>query len=141
MLKHIVLIPDFGNDNLGWRVMGNLQLDWLLVSSILGTTIFVATNVAVFVWLLRFWPDVLRSKGMDRMETTYNWNIIGGIVLQCSSFSGGIVLLINVLVYMITGTWNVDAKSLGILALAFALMLFRSFDKFLTGLRQQIKRY
>jgi hypothetical protein len=40
---------------------------------------------------------------------------------------------------MITGIWNVDAKSLGILALAFAMMLFRSFDKFVTGLKRQVK--
>ena len=119
--------------------MGNLQLDWLLISSILGTTIFLATNVTVFVWLMRFRPEVLQSKGTDQRETTYNWNIIGGIVLQCSSFSGGIVLLINILVFMITGIWNVDAKSLGILALAFAMMLFRSFDKFVTGLKRQVK--
>ncbi|MGI0020296.1 MAG: hypothetical protein ACREAY_07475 [Nitrososphaera sp.] len=119
--------------------MGNLQLDWLLISSILSVTIFVTTNIAVFVWLLKFKPEVLRSKGIEQRETTYNWNVIGGIVLQCSSFSGGIVLLINILVFMITGIWNVDAKSLGILALAFAMMLFRSFDKFVTGLRRQVK--
>jgi hypothetical protein len=120
--------------------MGNLQLDWLLISSILGIAIFLTTNVAIFAWLLRFWPDVLRSKGADRLETTYNWSVIGGIVLQCSSLSGGIVILLNILVFMATGTWNMDAKSLGIMALAFALMLFRSFDRFLTGLMRQIKK-
>jgi hypothetical protein len=119
--------------------VGNLQVDWLLISSILSTTILVATNMIVFVWMLKFRPEVLLSKGVERRETTYNWNVIGGIVLQCSSFSGGIVLLINILVFMITGIWNVDAKSLGILALAFALMLFRSFDKFITGLKRQVK--
>jgi hypothetical protein len=120
--------------------MGNLQIDWLLISSILGTAIFVATNAVVFIWLLRFRPEVLRSRAEDRIETTYNWNIIGGILMQCSSFSGGIILVINALIFMITGTWNVDAKSLGVLLIAFALMLLRSFDKFITGLTRQIKR-
>jgi hypothetical protein len=119
--------------------MGNLQLDWLLISSILSATILVATNMTVFAWLLRFKPELLRSKGVERSETTYNWNVIGRIVLQCSSFSGGIVLLINILVFMIAGIWNIDVKSLGILALAFAMMLFRSFDKFLTGLKGEVK--
>lgn len=118
--------------------MGNLHLDWLLISSILSSTILVTTNMLVFAWLLKFKPELLRSKGVKRSETTYNWNVIGGIVLQCSSFSGGIVLLINILVFMITGIWNVDAKSLGILALAFAMMLFRSFDNFITGLKRQV---
>ena len=39
--------------------------------------------------------------------------------MQCSSFSGGIILVINVLIFMITGTWNVDAKSLGVLLIDF----------------------
>lgn len=68
------------------------------------------------------------------METTFDWKVIGEIMLQCCSFSGGIVLLLNTVVFMITGIWNLDGVSLGILALAFALMLFRSFDGFLTRL-------
>lgn len=43
--------------------------------------------------------------------------------------------MLNVLVYMATGTWNIDTKSIGIMALMFALVLFRSFDEFITNLK------
>lgn len=119
---------------MGWQDMDNMDLDWLTISSILGTLIFVLTNTGIFLWLLRFRPQILRSRGVDRIETTLNWKVIGEIMLQCISFSGGIVLLLNTAVFMITGIWNLDATSLGVLALAFALMLFRSFDAFLTTL-------
>lgn len=114
--------------------MGNLQLDWLLISSILGTATFVIVSITIFVWLLRFRPEILRSKGANRIETSLDWEVIGKIVLQASSFSGGIVIIINVLIYVISGTWSIDARSLGVMILAFALMLFKSFDKFITRL-------
>ena len=116
--------------------MGNLQLDWLLISSIVGTAMFVAVSATIFIWLLRFNPEILRSKGMHRMETTLDWEVIGKIILQIISFSGGVVIVINVLIYMISGTWDIGIQSLGILVLAFALMLFKSFDGFITGLRR-----
>ena len=114
--------------------MGNSELDWLLISSILGTATFVVASITIFAWLLRFKPEILRSKGSNRVETTLDWEVIGRIILQASSFSGGIVIVINVLIYIISGTWDIDARSLGVLALAFALTLFKSFDGFITGL-------
>ena len=122
---------------MGWQVMGNSELDWLLISSILGTATFVVVSVTIFAWLLRFKPEILRSKGSNRVETTLDWEVIGRIILQASSFSGGIVIVINVLIYMISGTWDIDARSLGVLVLAFALTLFKSFDGFITGLRRR----
>jgi hypothetical protein len=119
---------------MGWQVMGNSELDWLLISSILGTATFVVVSITIFAWLLRFKPEILRSKGSNRVETTLDWEVIGRIILQASSFSGGIVIVINVLIYIISGTWDIDARSLGVLALAFALTLFKSFDGFITGL-------
>lgn len=114
--------------------MGNLQADWLMISSVLGTTIFFATNIGMFIWLMRHRPEILYRKGKDHADTMLDWRIIGEVVLQCSSFSGGVVLLLNVSVFILTGLWNIDARSLGIIALAFALTLFRSFDSFVTGL-------
>ena len=114
--------------------MGNLQLDWILISSMLGAIIFTVTNLGIFIWLLWFKPETLRSKDVDRTDTTLDWKVIGEIMLHSSSFSGGVVLLLNTIVFMITGVWNLDVGSLGILELAFALMLFRSFDGFLTNL-------
>jgi hypothetical protein len=136
MLKHILLIPESGKDKLGWRVVGNLQIDWLWISSILGTITFVVTNTAVFVWLISYRSEIIRAKGRST-KTTFDWKIIGQIVLQCTSFSSGIILILNVLISMLTGIWNVDIRSIGIMVLAFALMLFRSFDSFLTELRQR----
>jgi hypothetical protein len=122
---------------MGWQVMGNTELDWLLIYSILGTATFVIVNITIFVWLLRFRPEMLRSKGTNRTETTLNWEVIGRVVLQASSFSGGIVIVINALIYMISGAWEIDARSLGVLVLAFALTLFKSIDGFITGLRHR----
>ena len=115
--------------------MGNSQLDWLLISSLLGVVIFAATTLAVFIWLLRFKPEILRAKGDGSVETTLDWKIVGVIILQCSSFSGGLVILLNVFIFLATGIWTIDARSVGAMALAFALMLFRSFDGFLTHLK------
>lgn len=115
--------------------MGNTQLDWLLISSILGIMTFVVVSITIFVWLLRFRPEMLKSKGTHRLETTLDWEVIGRIIFQASSFSGGIVIVINVLIYMISGIWDIDVRSLGMLVLAFALTLFKSFDSFITSLR------
>ena len=117
--------------------MGNSQLDWLLISSLLGIVIFATTTLTVFTWVLRFKPEILRAKGNDNVETTLDWKIVGEIILQCSSFSGGLVILLNVIIYLVIGIWNVDAGSLGIMALAFAFILFRSFDRFLTYLKNE----
>jgi hypothetical protein len=116
--------------------VGNLQADWLTISSVLGTTIFMATNIGMFVWLIRYQPNILYRKGKDHVDTTLDWRIIGEIVFQCSSFSGGVILLLNVSVFILTGIWNIDARSLGVMALAFALTLFRSFDGFVTELKR-----
>lgn len=120
--------------------MGNSPLDWVLISYVLGIVTFVVTTFAVFVWLLRFRPELLRTKGKSNIETTFDWKVIGEIVVQCSSFTGGFVILLNVLVFVVTGIWSIDAGSLGIMALAFALMLFRSFDRFLTQLLNHEKK-
>lgn len=117
--------------------MGNLELDWLLISSILGAVIFIVTTMSVFVWLMLYRPETLRSKENDCAITTLDWRIIGEIMVHCSSFSGGIILMFNVLIFMLTGIWSVDARSLGVLVLAFGLMLFKSFDGFVTSLRQR----
>ena len=117
--------------------MGNSQLDWLLISSVLGIIIFAATTLAVFIWLLRFKPEILRRKGDGNMETTFDWSAIREIILQCISFSGGLVILLNVFIFLATGIWTMDARSVGVMALAFALMLFRSFDRFLTHLKYE----
>lgn len=137
MLEHINLIPCYGKGILGWRSMGNSQLDWLLISSVLGIIIFAATTLAVFIWLLRFKPEILQRKGDGNMETTFDWSAIREIILQCSSFSGGLVILLNVFIFLATGIWTIDARSVGVMALAFALMLFRSFDRFLTHLKYE----
>jgi magnesium-transporting ATPase (P-type) len=117
--------------------MGNLQVDWLLISSILGIITFIATSMAVFVWLVLYRPEILRAKEKDHAATTLEWKIIGEIMIQCGSLSGGIILMLNVLIFMLTGVWNIDARSLGALVLSFGLMLFKSFDSFVTGLRQR----
>lgn len=116
--------------------MGNLQLDWLSISSILGIIIFIGTTLAVFAWLMLYRPEVLRSKEKNAV-TTLDWRIIGEIMLHCSSFSGGIILMLNVLIFVVTGIWSVDARSLGVLVLAFGIMLFRSFDSFVSSLCQR----
>lgn len=46
------------------------------------------------------------------------------------------VLVLNVVGFLLTGVWNIDAKSLGLLALAFVLMQLQSLDRFVTGLKK-----
>ena len=112
--------------------MGNLDFDWITISSVLGPATFIVTTLAVFIWVLRFKPEILRTKEGENMETTLDWKVIREIMLQCSAFSGGLVILLNVVISLAIGMWNVDARALGVMAFAFALMLFRSFDVFLT---------
>lgn len=133
MFKHRALIPSYSKDTLGWQVVGNLELDWLIISRILSIIIFLTTSSAIFVWLFRFRPEALKSKKKN-VETTYDWKLIGEVIMHSSTFSGGIIILLNVLVFMFTGIWSIDAKSMIVLVVAFALMIFRSLDKFLTGL-------
>lgn len=115
--------------------MGNLQSEWLVISSLVGAMVFVATNIAIFYWVLRYYPQALKSKDLDS-GTTLNWSMITRITLHSVSFSGGMVLVLNVVGFLLTGVWNIDAKSLGLLALAFALMQLQSLDRFVTGLKK-----
>jgi hypothetical protein len=72
-------------------------------------------------------------------DTTYNWNLIIAIIVRCSSFAGGIFLVSNVVIFLITGSWYVDSRSIGILTMAFVILLFQSFDRFVTGIMNETK--
>jgi hypothetical protein len=84
MSKHTTLLPCNGKSILGWQFVGNLGLDWMPISTILGTIIFIVTNVAIFTWLARYRPEVLCTRSRGHAETTFDWKVIREIVLQCS---------------------------------------------------------
>jgi hypothetical protein len=56
------------------------------------------------------------------------------ISTQCSTLAAGLFIIMNVLLFLVFGKWYIDARSVGIMVVAFAILLLRSFDSFWTRL-------
>ena len=68
----------------------------------------------------------------DTIEVKKGWNLIGSIIISCMAFASGSFLLANVVLFIFTGTWNIPAESVGVLAIVFGIYMFKEFDRFLT---------
>lgn len=118
----------------------SFQADWSLISYLLGGIIFVASSALIFYRIHHCRPSMLKA-GYARQgrDTTYNWNLIMTVIVRCSSFAGGILLVSNVIIFLITGSWYVDSRSIGILTMGFVILLFQSFDRFVTSIMNKTK--
>jgi hypothetical protein len=117
---------------------GDSEIDWLMASATLSIIVFVAAFSAVILYIAKRKPCMLKSQSatVNILEngTTYNWPLIFGIVENCIKFSGGVFIVTNVIVFLVFGQWYIDPRTVGVLATAFAFLLFQSFDKFVTKL-------
>lgn len=123
---------------LPWGVagMGNLALDWFAVSLAVSIAVFFASISLILARVARKKPYLIRparSSGADA-DTTYNWNTILGIIGNCTALSGGVFIISNSLIFIVTGHWQIDPRSLALLVVAFAFLLLQSFDRFVTKL-------
>ena len=113
-----------------------MAIDWFAVSVMISVVVFFASISLILAKVVRTKPYLIRharSSGVDT-DTTYNWNMILGIVGHCTGLAGGFFVISNALVFLATGQWQIDPRSLGLLVVAFAVLLLQSFDRFVTRL-------
>jgi hypothetical protein len=113
----------------------------LIILVIIGVMSFIIANAFVFSKIYRNNPSSLRPLRLrtEKLQTidnasTFNWNLIRRIILECLKFATGIFILCNLLTYLIFGVWYVDSKSVVLIVIVFAITLFQDFDKFVTSL-------
>jgi hypothetical protein len=109
-------------------------MDWLVVSIIASIAIFFASVSLVLIKVVHTKPYLIRHASPSGLDTTYNWNTILGIFGSCTGLAGGVFVISNALVFIGTGQWQIDPRSLGLLVVAFAILLLQSFDRFVTRL-------
>ena len=112
-------------------IQDSFKIDWLLVSTLFSMAIFMVTCAIIFYRIKRFRPELLKGTEVDCM-TTYNWNLVLNVVSNCIAFAGGTFVIINVVFFVLFGIWFIDARSIMVLVVAFAILLLRSFDRFYT---------
>jgi hypothetical protein len=119
-----------------WPDLGEDEVNWLLLSTLTSIIAFVAMNVTIFWRVWKRKPGLLKSTSYEGMvsDTTLNWNLILTIFTQCTALAAGLFVIMNVLLFLLFGRWYIDARSIGIMVIAFAILLFRSFDSFWTRL-------
>lgn len=113
-----------------------MDIDWFAVSVLASVCVFFASVSLIFAKVVRTKPYLIRHNrsSMSDVDTTYNWNTILGIVGHCTGLAGGVFIISNALVFLGTGEWQIDPRSLGLLVVAFAVLLLQSFDRFVTRL-------
>lgn len=116
--------------------MGDLVLDAFVVSIAVSLAVFFASVSAILAKVARSRPYLIRytRSSAENSDTTYNWNTILGIIGNCTGLAGGVFIISNALIFLITGEWRIDPRSLALLVVAFAVLLLQSFDRFVTRL-------
>ena len=119
-----------------WPYLGKTDVNWLFLSTLPRIIAFVVMNVTIFWRVWKRKPGLLKSTSYEGMvsDTTLNWNLILTIFAQCTALAAGLFVIMNVLLFLLFGRWYIDARSIGIMVIAFAILLFRSFDSFWTRL-------
>ena len=117
------------------------MINGLTVLIAIGVLTFIVANLYVFLRIRKENPSSLRPLRLrtERHEkedngSTFNWNLIRRIILECLKFATGTFILSNLLAYLLFGVWYVDAKSVGLIAIVFTITLFQDFDKFISDL-------
>ncbi|WP_415280596.1 hypothetical protein [Candidatus Nitrososphaera sp. FF02] len=96
-----------------------------------------AATVFCKVWSKR--PTLLKRVGnASSVDTTLNWNLIMSVITQCMGLAGGVFIAMNVSLFVLFGVWHIDPKSIGLLVVAFIILMLRSFDRFLTNLMRVV---
>ena len=110
--------------------------DWLPITIMVSIASVILSCIFIFYQIHRDKPTLLKLARIIITETddptTYNWNLILTIILSCIAFGSGVFILSNVVVFIIIGIWYVDARSVGILAVVFAVFMFKELNKFVT---------
>lgn len=75
-----------------------------------------------------------RAGNTSVIDTTLNWNLILTVITHCTSLAGGVFIAMNVGVFLLTGVWYIDARAIGLLLVAFVVVMLKSFDSFWTRL-------
>ena len=115
--------------------MDGNSVDWLMISTIVSVLTFLGTATIVFCKVWRKRPTLLKRMGnVSSVDTTLNWNLIMTVITQCMGLAGGVFVVINVLLFVLFGVWHIDPRSIGLLVVAFVILMLRSFDSFWTKL-------
>lgn len=116
--------------------MGDLVIDAFSVSIAVSVAVFFASVSVILVKVARSRPSLIRHvrSSTSDSDTTYNWNAILGIVGNCTGLAGGVFIISNALIFLVTGQWQIDPRSLALSVVAFAVLLLQSFDRFVTRL-------
>jgi hypothetical protein len=112
-------------------VQDSFKIDWLFISTLLSITIFITTCTIIFYRIRRFKPELLKGTDVD-CATTYNWNLVLHVVSNCIALAGGMFVIMNVILFILFSIWYIDARSVIVLVVAFAILLLKSFDRFYT---------
>lgn len=110
------------------------SVDWLLISTTISIMTFIGSAAAVFCNVWKKKPALLKQTGSVSIETTLNWNLILTIITHCMGLAGGVFIATNVSVFLFFGVWHIDPRSIGLLVVAFVILMLRSFDSFWTKL-------
>lgn len=112
------------------------MIDWFAVSAVASFAVFVASVTLILARVAQKKPYLIRhvrSSGVEA-DTTYNWNTILGVIGNCTGLAGGVFIVSNAVIFLATGQWQIDPRSLGLLVIAFVVLLLQSFDRFVTRL-------
>jgi hypothetical protein len=111
------------------------SVDWLLITTMTGVLVFLGTATMVFCNVWRKKPALLKkTRNASVVDTTLNWNLILTVITHCTSLAGGVFIAMNVGVFLLTGLWHIDPRAIGLLLVAFVVVMLKSFDSFWTRL-------
>lgn len=117
------------------------MIDWLLITIIVSSISLIGSCIFIFYQIHKHKPTLLKPARIitDKNDepTTYNWNLILTVILSCIAFGTGVFILSNVVVFIGVGIWYIDARAVGILAVVFAVYMFKELDKFVS---KQLKK-
>jgi hypothetical protein len=111
-------------------------IDGDIYNYIVGGLAFGFALLFLLIKINKYNPSLLRPARIRTEElngeTTFNWNQIGSIVSGCFYFGVAIVVLFNLMIFSIFGEWYIDRQSSVVIVIAFAIYVFREFDKYVT---------
>ena len=79
-------------------------------------------------------PSLISHENTNRLETTYEWNLIISIFIACFTFALGIGIVSNLVIFMLTGKWYINSESTFVIVIVFIFFAFRELDKFVTSI-------
>lgn len=88
----------------------------------------------VFYKMHKFNPSMLKpaliKTELIPTETTYNWDLILSVIVACGAFAAAILATSNVVIFLFSGIWLINVRSVVVIAIVFMLFALKEFDKF-----------